>query len=154
MVQLAFRKMYDDVVLPQRATSGSACVDIHAYIHIEDRWQKKGIQPRGSTRFHTGLVAIIPAGHALMIYSRSGHGFRNDIRLSNCVGVIDSDYTGEIMVKLAYDACMAESEFYRVHHGDRIAQAMLIEVPQFEVVETTLLQTTARGAGGLGSTGA
>ncbi len=91
----------------------------------------------------------------MLIFSRSGHGFNHNARLANCVGVIDSDYRGEVLVKLSMDDefCDPETELY-IRPGDRIAQAMLVQVPrcEFEVVEQ--LTITERGAGGFGSTGA
>ena len=85
----------------------------------------------------------------LLIYSRSGHGFKNDIRLANCTGVIDSDYRGEVKVKLTSDG---DCDF-AVNAGDRIAQAMLIPVPKVELMAVTELSDTERGTGGFGSTG-
>jgi dUTP pyrophosphatase len=89
-----------------------------------------------------------------MVYSRSGHGFKANTRLANCVGVIDCGYTGEVMVKLTMDDQFLENELdLLVKPGDRIAQAMLIPVPrvEFEVVEQ--LSFSERGVGGFGSTG-
>lgn len=85
----------------------------------------------------------------MLIYSRSGHGFKHGVRLANAVGVIDSDYRGEVQVKLVNDGGMP---FY-VNKGDRIAQAMLVPVQQFQLAEVEDLSETARGAGGFGSTG-
>ena len=90
----------------------------------------------------------------MMVYSRSGHGFNRNTRLSNCVGVIDSDYRGELLVKLTMDDEFIDPEIeLEVKQGDRIAQAMLIPIEQvsFEMVEE--LSETKRGTGGLGSTG-
>jgi dUTP pyrophosphatase len=89
----------------------------------------------------------------MLIYSRSGQGFKDAIRLSNCTGVIDADYRGEVQVALRYDG-EDELRCPKVRVGDRIAQAMLVPAPKvvFEVAEQ--LSLTERGAGGLGSTGA
>lgn len=86
----------------------------------------------------------------MFIFSRSGHGFKSDTRLSNCVGVIDSDYRGEVMVKLTCDS--ARSSLV-VSNGDRIAQAVIIKYDQVEFEESDDLSETERGAGGFGSTG-
>ena len=85
----------------------------------------------------------------MMIYSRSGHGFNWGVRLANCVGVIDSDYRGEVKVKLQADGCAMT-----VSKHDRIAQAMIIPVPKVQFTEVEALSETVRGAGGFGSTGA
>lgn len=88
-----------------------------------------------------------------MLYSRSGMGFNYDVRLSNCVGVVDSDYRGEVMVKLIRDR-QANGNVLYVKHHDRIAQGMIIPIPAVEFVTTDELSETARSHGGLGSTGA
>lgn len=89
-----------------------------------------------------------------MIYSRSGHGFKTNTRLANCVGVIDSGYTGEVMVKLTMDDQLLEDELdLYVKPGDRIAQAMLIPVPRVEFEVCEQLTLTERGDDGMGSTG-
>lgn len=132
--------------LPVRATPGAACFDLHALEGGMLGYHGSFI-PSART-FRTGLAFEVPAGYALMIYSRSGHGFKNDVRLSNCVGVIDSDYRGEVMVRLRSD-----SEPMQVKAGDRIAQAMLIKLPKVEIEVVDELSTTERGAGGFGSTG-
>jgi dUTP pyrophosphatase len=85
----------------------------------------------------------------MLVFSRSGHGFKYDIRLANCVGVIDSSYKGEVMVKLVYDGA-------RVHipqTGDRVAQAMIIPIQPVQFEEAGELNPSGRGTDGLGSTG-
>jgi dUTP pyrophosphatase len=129
--------------LPEYATAGSACFDIATSSDSVD------ITPGSSAVLKTDLAFEIPPGYVMMVYSRSGHGFKNGVRLANCTGVIDSDYRGELMVKLHNDS----SRIFSVNCGDRIAQAMIMPVQQvvFESVEE--LTDTARGAGGFGSTG-
>jgi len=129
--------------LPEYATAGSACFDIATSSDSVD------ITPGSSAVLKTDLAFEIPPGYVMMVYSRSGHGFKNGVRLANCTGVIDSDYRGELMVKLHNDS----SRIFSVNCGDRIAQAMIVPVQQvvFESVEE--LTDTARGAGGFGSTG-
>lgn len=142
MTTLKIKRLHPRAIMPRYATAGAACFDLHAL---------EGASGRKSAVIRTGLAFEIPEGYALMIYSRSGMAFKQDIRLANCVGVIDSDYRGEVMVKLTKDDGNPE---FHVNAGDRIAQAMLIPVPQVELVETDTLHDTARGAAGLGSTGA
>lgn len=134
--------------IPTYATSGSACFDIYAVLD-----EPLSVCVGEPVIIPTGLKFDIPVGYALMIYSRSGHGFKNDVRLSNCVGVIDSDYVDEVMVKLTQDVNHCEGVFW-VNHGDRIAQGMLIPVEQvtFRQVNEPPLQKTDR-QGGFGSTG-
>lgn len=99
--------------------------------------------------FATGLSFEIPEGHVMMLYSRSGHGFKHGLRLVNGTGVIDSDYRGELMVKLHNDGVRSAL----IESGERIAQAMIVPVEQAEFVFADSLSDTERGTGGLGSTG-
>jgi len=146
-MKLKIKKLHPDAIVPRFATDGAACFDLHAI----DSGQAAPVYPGGSRVFRTGLAFEMPSGHALMIYSRSGHGFKHGVRLSNVVGIVDSDYRGEVLIKLHSDD--AQADMLRVSEGDRIAQAMIIELPHvyFEVVDD--LSETARGEGGFGSTG-
>lgn len=137
-------KMYDDVKLPEYATDGSGCFDIYAYI-ID------GLEAYATT-YGTGLKFEVPEGHVMLVFSRSGHGFKHNIRLANCVGVIDSDYRGELKVKLTDDNTLFLSTLPRVE--ERIAQAMIVPIPKVEFVEIAEedLSATHRGSGGFGST--
>lgn len=144
---LGVKRLTDTAILPSFASAGAACFDLHADLKSEDGCEQ--IIFSYEHIFRTGLAFDIPEGYALMVYSRSGHGFKNDVRLANCVGVIDSDYTGEVKVKLTIDGELP----YIVKHGDRIAQAMLIKLPSVQLVEVDELKTTERGANGFGSTG-
>lgn len=145
-MQVKLKLKHPNVKVPTYATDGSGCFDIYAdldesYYTLGGYW--------GGLEIPTGLYFEIPKGKALMIYSRSGHGFKNDIRLSNCVGVIDSDYRGELKVKLRADSNKNPLE---IDSRTRIAQGMIIDAPQvsFEVVDE--LSDTVRGTGGFGST--
>jgi len=142
-MELKVKKLDADAILPHYTTEGAACFDLHA-LHGGH------ILGDDSMIFRTGLSFEVPEGYALMIYSRSGHGFKNSARLANCVGVIDSDYRGEVMVKLTTDSIFKNLD---VNQGDRIAQAMLVPVPRVQLVEVAELSETERGAGGFGSTG-
>lgn len=146
-IPVGVKRLTDTAILPAFATAGAACFDLHADLKSEDDCDQ--INFYNEYIFRTGLAFDIPKGYALMVYSRSGHGFKNDVRLANCVGVIDSDYTGEVKVKLTID----HDGSFTVSHGDRIAQAMLIKVPCVQLVEVEELKTTERGANGFGSTG-
>ena len=85
----------------------------------------------------------------MLVFSRSGHGFTYGVRLSNCVGVIDSDYRGEIKVAMHNDGFSG----YMVQTGERIAQAMLVPALRCTLKEVDVLSETLRGEGGFGSTG-
>lgn len=132
-----------DAKVPTYGTSGAACFDFYAI--------NSGIVPANhSCIFRTGVAMEIPEGKALLIYSRSGHGFKNNLRLSNCVGVIDSDYRGEIKIKIKSDG----GNGLMIDAGERIAQGMIIDAPRYEFEVVSDLSETERGDGGFGSTGA
>ena len=139
---LKVKKLHEDAQLPEYATEGAACFDIKS---VQDGVVTIG----GSTAFSTGLAFEIPEGHVMLVYSRSGHGFKNDVSLSNAVGVIDSDFRGVLAVKLSNNGI----KDFIVEKGDRIAQGMIIKYDHISFVEVESLSETERGEGGLGSTG-
>ena len=147
-------KLHPNAKIPTYATDGAACFDLYAAT-------VDGMERLGSVLSHgspvvcgTGLAFEVPEGYALMIYSRSGHGFKTNTRLANCVGVIDCGYTGEVLVKLTMDDQFLENELdLYIKPGDRIAQACIIPVPMVAFEEVDELPTTERGAAGFGSTG-
>jgi dUTP pyrophosphatase len=142
-MNVKIKKIHEDAILPTYATPGSACFDIYA--------NSEGFVSSGnSATIRTGLAFEIPENHVMLVFSRSGHGFKNGVRLANCTGVIDSDYRGELMVKLSNNGgggCLD------IRCRDRIAQAMIIPYEQvsFELVDE--LSSTERGTGGFGSSG-
>ena len=129
--------------VPTYATDGSAAFDIYADMSIN-------IDSDDLEIISTGIAVEVPENHVMLIYSRSGHGFRYGLRLSNCTGVIDSDYRGEIKVAMTLDM---PDGYVRIELGDRIAQGIImpIEKTEFEIVDE--LSETVRGNNGLGSTG-
>ena len=140
-MKLKIKLLGPDGQVPTYGTAGAACFDIYA---AEEATAHVGMR----TIVRTQTAYEIPSGHVMLVFSRSGHGFKHSVRLSNCVGVIDADYRGELMVAIHNDGVMG----FRVQKGDRIAQAMIVPIPSvtFEVGE---LSETARGEGGMGSTG-
>ena len=151
-MKLKVKKLHPDAILPKYATDGAACFDLHALGPADRFYDGQEITEQPLT-LETGLAFEVPKGHVMLIFSRSGHGFMNDTRLANCVGVIDSDYRGEVMVRLTRDGAW-ETKPLRVRPGDRIAQAMIVPIPQVELELVDELTSTERGTGGLGSTGA
>jgi dUTP pyrophosphatase len=138
---LKVKKLHSDAVLPRYQSDGAACFDLVAVDCID--------YGDGTALYSTGLAFDIPQGYVLLVYSRSGHGFSKNTRLTNCVGVIDSDYRGEVFVKLIRD-----DDFYTMPKiGDRVAQAMLMPVNQVEIQECEEMSETKRGVNGFGSTG-
>lgn len=149
---LYIKKLHTDAKLPKYATPGAACFDLSAIVEGNGMMtsNEKLVTPYQPVSFRTGLAFEVPEGYAMLVFSRSGHGFNNGVRLSNCVGVIDSDYRGEVLVKLH---CDAEGQGVLVKHGDRIAQAGLVKMEQVEMFLTDELNETQRGEGGFGHTG-
>lgn len=139
-LEVKIKRLSWEAKIPQYATKGAACFDIYS---TED-----GVVDRVGKAFSTGLAFEVPEGYVLLVYSRSGHGFKHNVRLANCVGVIDSDYRGELKVKLTSDTLK-----YDVKAGDAIAQGMLIKLDQVQFSVTETLSETDRGENGFGSTG-
>lgn len=132
---------------PEYATDGSAAVDLRAAL---DEGEVVTIAPGERALIPTGL-AISPESSDVVgiIAGRSGLGVKKGVTLSNCIGVIDSDYRGEICVALINHG----SEPFEVHRGDRIAQMMFMPVLHASFLPTDELDETERGAGGFGHTG-
>lgn len=143
-MQVKIKKLDESVITPIYATLGAACFDLHAY-----ESHPISIDPKNAVEIRTGLFFEIPRGYVMEVKSRSGHGFKYGVRLANCEGIIDSDYRGEVKVKLRNDGV----ETFIVNPKDRIAQAMIIPVQQVQFEEVEELSDTVRGTGGFGSSG-
>ena len=138
-------KIGREIPLPQFATPGSAAMDLRACIDrpVTIRAGERTVVP-------TGLAMALPsADYVALLFARSGLGIRKGVCLSNGVGVIDSDYRGEIGVGLVN----LSQEAYTVQPGDRIAQLMVVPVVQPTISLVPELDDTDRGSGGFGSTG-
>lgn len=145
MEPIRFQKLHPNAVIPQRATPGSAGMDLVACI------EEPVLLPAGGrAMIPTGLAMAIPTAEWVgLVYARSGLAVRHGITLSNSVGVIDSDYRGEIRVGL----CNLGQEPYTIQPGERIAQLVITPVLLPPVEEADELDNTERGTGGFGSTG-
>ena len=138
-------KIGREIPLPQFATPGSAAMDLRACLD-----GPVTLQPGARAVIPTGLAMALPsADYVALVFARSGLGIKKGVCLSNGVGVIDSDYRGEIAVGLVN----LSDEDYTVQPGDRIAQLMVVPVVQPTVTLVEELDETGRGSGGLGSTG-
>lgn len=143
-MELKIKKVRENAILPTRATKGSAGYDLHACIADEVL-----LEPGKRVVLPTGLAAEIPAGTAGFIFTRSGLGVKKGIHVTNGVGVVDSDYRGEIHVGLHN----LSQEAYTITPGERIAQLIIMPYCMVDIIETDELDETDRGAGGFGSTG-
>ena len=155
---MKIKKLHPGAIVPTYAHETDACFDLYAATIDGASHIGKTVYDGAPLLCGTGLAFEVPAGYAMLIFSRSGHGIKHGVRLANCVGVIDSGYTGEVMVKLTCDAPTEDHwgnmvPDYKFNIGDRIAQAMLVAVPRvvFEVVDE--LGQSQRGAGGFGRSG-
>jgi dUTP pyrophosphatase len=144
-MRLKYKKLEEGASAPRFASDGAACFDLVSLV----RGAPICIAPREAKIVATGLAFEVPEGHVMMVYSRSGHGFKSGVRLANCTGVIDSDYRGEVMVKLINEGDLP----FFIGNGERVAQAMIVQLPQYELEESDELGNTARGTSGFGSTG-
>lgn len=142
---LKVKKLREDAVLPARATEGSAGMDLHALVDAPVT-----LRPGERAMIPTGLAIALPSpDYVALVFARSGLAVKKGVTLSNCVGVVDSDYRGELKVGLINQS----QEPYTIEKGERIAQLAVMPVCLPEVVQAEELDETGRGAGGFGSTG-
>lgn len=136
------KKLNENAKLPSYGSEFAAGADLYAAEGAEI--------PAGETRFlRTGIAIELPAGTVGLIYARSGLACKQDLAPANKVGVIDSDYRGEIVVALHNHG----RELRHVSAGDRIAQLVVAPYYTADFEEAEALSETVRGAGGFGSTG-
>ena len=138
-------KIGKEIPVPFYATPGSAAMDLCACVD-----EPVEIAPRALVSIPTGIAIALPSpAYVALVFARSGLGIKHGISLSNGVGVIDSDYRGEIRVGLTNLSDVP----YTVQPGDRIAQLMVTPVVRPALVQVEELDETQRGTGGFGSTG-
>ena len=138
------KKLREDATVPTYGSCSAAGADLYA---CEDA--DVTIAPGETKLIHTGLAMAIPEGLVGLIYARSGLASKKGLAPANKVGVIDSDYRGEIMVALHNHGTEAQT----VSHGERVAQIVFAPYFAADFTVTEELDDTARGAGGFGSTG-
>lgn len=140
-MQVKIKKLHNNAVIPQYAKAGDAGMDLVATEVIDGY----GF----SVTYGTGLAMEIPEGFVGLVFPRSSIR-KYDLSLTNCVGVIDSGYRGEIQATFRKEAGIP-SKRYEV--GDKIAQMIILPYPSIQFIETDELSDTERGEGGFGSTG-
>lgn len=141
-MNVSYLRLDSELSPPTRANDGDAGWDLPTTISFT-------LQPGERRAVPTGLATAIPAGHAGLVLPRSGHARRYGVGVVNAPGLVDSGYRGEITVLLINHGDKAV-EFER---GDRIAQLVIVAVPDITWVENDALDETDRGAGGFGSSG-
>jgi dUTP pyrophosphatase len=147
---IKFKRLNPVAKLPIRATEGAACWDLFS---LEDRW----MSPTATrTVMRTGIGIELPPGYVGLLCSRSGLASLQGLFVVNSPGIIDADYRGELKVIMGLlDNNMVWPNFEPtcIPAGTRIAQLLVLALPQLQAEEVTELSITERGEGGLGSTG-
>lgn len=138
---LKVKRLNDTAILPKRATDFSAGFDLFSTENIT-------IEPHSTSKIDTGIAIAVDKNQVGLIFARSGLAIKQGLRPSNCVGVIDADYRGNVIVALYNDSDIKRE----INIGDRIAQLIVMNYDS-ELEECQELDDTERGVGGFGSTG-
>lgn len=144
MISLKVKSLRELAKMVEYKTAGAACMDIAALLDAPVT-----LYNGHRVVIPTGLAFEVPAGYVMQVFVRSSLGFKYGIQLANGTGIIDSDYRGEVKV------CLINlgEQVVRIEPGDRIAQAMLVKIPDVVPIWVDGLDDTERGEGGFGSTG-
>jgi dUTP pyrophosphatase len=141
-MQIKFKKLCSDAIIPEYQTAGSAGMDICTIDEFI-------LMPGERKIFQTGLAVAVEDGYEVQVRARSGLSARDGVTVINGVGTIDADYRGQIGVALVN---LGNSDMY-INAGDRTAQLVVNKIEQPEIIVVDELGETIRGAGGFGSTG-
>jgi len=141
VIELAITRLHADAVIPERAYAGDAGLDLAAL-------ERAVLAPGNRVTVRTGFAVAIPEGYAGFVQPRSGLAARHGITVLNSPGLIDSGYRGELRVVLLNTD---PNESFTVEAGMRIAQLVLLRVPEVELLEVDELPASERGARGFGS---
>ena len=141
MIELAVQRLRPDAVIPRRAYSGDAGLDLSACARVELAPGERALVP-------TGLAVAIPEGFAGFVQPRSGLATKHGISIVNTPGLVDAGYRGELLVNLVNTDTR---EPFVVEPGMRIAQLVILPVPEIELVEVDELPDSERGVRGFGS---
>jgi dUTP pyrophosphatase len=140
---LPFRRLDPEATLPERAHPGDAGFDLRSVEDVE-------VGPGERAMVRTGLAVAIPEGHAGLVLPRSGLASRQGLTLANAPGLIDAGYRGEVICAVVN---LDRTTPVRIAKGDRIAQLVIVAVPDLEPGWVDELPPSTRGEGGFGSTG-
>lgn len=149
--------------MPERKTDGAAAFDVFCRLDKPVKIQASD----GAVLIPLGFALELPPGYVAYILPRSSTGLKTPLRIPNSIGVIDSDYRGEVHGIFSFDNSKYQNEYdvfsvslYRVHpatweinNGDRLCQMIIDKLPDVELVQAEELSETDRGSGGFGSTG-
>ena len=142
-MKVKIKKLSESALLPTRGSSSAAGYDLYADV------EREKIAPGQTVKIPVGVAMEIPEGYFGGIFARSGLSTKEGLRPANCVGVIDSDYRGPILVPLHNDSDTVRE----VVKGEKIAQMVILPYLAVEFEEVEQLEKTQRGEGGFGSTG-
>jgi dUTP pyrophosphatase len=141
MIELPIRRLRPDAVVPARAYSGDAGLDLSSCERVELAPGERALVP-------TGLAVAIPEGYGGFVQPRSGLATKHGISIVNTPGLVDSGYRGELLVNLVNTDKRAP---FVVEPGMRIAQLVILPIPELELVEVDELPESERGVRGFGS---
>lgn len=142
-MRLPFRRLHPEAVLPAYAHIGDAAVDLSSVIDLE-------VGPGDRAMVPTGVAVAIPERHARLVLPRSGLASKRGLTLANAPGLIDSGYRGEVTCAVVN---LDRKEAVAIRKGDRIAQLLIVPVPEVAPEWADELPSSERGEGGFGSTG-
>jgi dUTP pyrophosphatase len=143
-VTLPFKRLDPDAVLPTRAHPGDAGLDLRSAVDVEVAPGERALVP-------TGVAVAIPDGHAGLVLPRSGLASKHGLTMANAPGLIDAGYRGEVICAVVN---LDLTTPVKIGRGDRIAQLVVVAVPELAAEWVDELPPTTRGDGGFGSTGA
>ena len=141
MIELPIQRLRPDAVVPGRAYSGDAGLDLSSCERVELAPGERALVP-------TGLAVAIPEGYAGFVQPRSGLAAKHGISIVNTPGLVDSGYRGELLVNLVNTD---KRESFTIEAGMRIAQLVILPIPELELVEVEELPESERGVRGFGS---
>lgn len=143
MTELPFIRVDPEAVLPERAHPGDAGLDLRSAVDVE-------VGPGERAMVPTGIAVAIPDGYAGFVLPRSGLASAHGLTMANAPGLIDAGYRGEVICAVVN---LDRNEPVKIARGDRIAQLVLVAVPDLDPVWVEELPSSTRGEGGFGSTG-
>ena len=143
MSELSFTRVDPEAVLPARAHPGDAGLDLRSAVDIE-------VGPGERAMVPTGIAVAIPDGYAGLVLPRSGLASAHGLTMANAPGLIDAGYRGEVICAVVN---LDRNEPVKIARGDRIAQLVVVAVPDLDPVWVDQLPSSTRGEGGFGSTG-
>lgn len=143
-IPVKIKRLKQNAKIPTRGSAAAAGYDAYACIN-----HTVIIPPWETVKIGTGIAVEIPEGYFMGVFARSGLATKKGLRPANCVGIVDSDYRGEVIVAIHNDSDV-EREIYL---DERIAQLVILPFLSWDINEVEELENTDRGEGGFGSTG-